>query len=350
MTTETRTRPVLRSRGERISARIEGRTVSVAAVLTGVILVLGVVGLMIGDYGLSPVQVIRALAGDGDGLAIYFVQQQRAPRVVVALLVGASLGVSGGIVQQLSGNPLGSPDIVGFTTGAATGALFAITILGLGSDSTGPAAIVGGLLVAVLIGGLARRDGAISGTRLVLVGIGVAAVLQAVNSLLVVRADLSAAQDAAQWLAGSLNATTWSDAARLGAVMVPVLVVVSRLARTVPVLTLGDDVAVALGVRVEAVRLTLVVAAVLLVAVATGVAGPIAFVALAAPQLARRLTRTAGGGLATAALMGGLLVLASDLVAQRLFAPTQLPVGVVSGSLGGVYLIWLLTRDRRTLL
>ncbi|MFT4228635.1 iron chelate uptake ABC transporter family permease subunit, partial [Micropruina sp.] len=114
------------------------------------------------------------------------------------------------------------------------------------------------------------------------------------------------------------------------------------LARPLGALVLGDDLAAALGVRVERSRTLLVVVGVALVAVATATAGPIGFIALAAPQIARRLTRTSGVGFGAAALVGGALVLASDLVAQRLFAPTQLAVGVVTGVLGGGYLIWLL--------
>lgn len=334
-----------------IAWRFERRVPIVAAVLGAVIVVLAVIAMMIGDYGLSPRQVVAALFGDGsDRLAEYFVREMRAPRVVCALLVGACLGVSGAIIQQVSDNPLGSPDIVGFTVGAATGALVQITLFGGGPDATAAAALVGGLVTAVVVGALAwrgGRHGGIPGVRLVLVGIGVAAVLQAVNSLLVVRADLSAAQDAAHWLAGSFNAATWADVARLTVVVVLVAPAVVALARTLPVLALGDDAARGVGVRVERARLGLVLAAVALVAAATATAGPIAFIALAAPQLARRLTRTTGSGLASAALMGAALTLASDVAAQRLFAPTQLPVGVVSGSLGGLYLIWLLTREKR---
>ncbi len=334
-----------------VAWRLEPRLLVVAAALVLVGLTLSVAGMMIGDYGLSSREVLSAWVGDGaNPLAEYFVRELRAPRVMCALLVGAALGVSGAIIQQVSDNPLGSPDIVGFTVGAATGALLQITILGGGADATAAAALVGGLAVAVVVGALAwqgGRHGGIPGLRLVLVGIGVAAVLQAVNTLLVVRADLSAAQDAAHWLAGSFNATTWRDVARLGVLLALVTPAVVALARTLPILALGDDAARGVGVRVERARLGLVFCGVLLVAAATATAGPIAFIALAAPQLARRLTRTAGSGLASAALMGAVLTLASDVVAQRLFAPTQLPVGVVSGSLGGVYLIWLLTREKR---
>lgn len=319
------------------------------SVLALAILGLAVGGLLIGDYPMAPWQAVASLfGGGGDPLAQYFVQEQRAPRVAAAVLVGAALGGSGAIFQSISANPLGSPDVIGFTTGAATGALLQIVVLDAGPGAIALGAVLGGFGTAFVVYLLAWRRG-LAGFRLVLVGVGVAAVLQGVNALLIVRASLTAAQTAAQWLAGSFNATTWNETLVVlvaVAVLVPLALL---LARPLGALVMGDELATGLGVRTERTRLLLVLVGVALVALAVAAAGPIAFVALAAPQLARRLTRTSGIGMGTAALMGGLLVLVSDIVAQRLFAPTQLPVGVVTGSLGGAYLIWLLAREwRRT--
>lgn len=330
-----------------VSLRIHRRSLGVSVVLVGVLLALSVAGLLIGDYALSVPQSLQALVGRGpDPLAAYFVQEQRAPRVVCAVLVGAALAVSGSIFQSLSGNPLGSPDLIGFTAGAATGALLQIIVFGGGTTAVSMAALVGGFVTAALIYLLAWRDG-LTGYRLVLVGIGIAAMLSAVNSLLVVRASLTAAQTAAQWLAGSFNAASWSDVAVVGGALVLLLPGAVGLSRQLAMMTMGDDLAHGLGIRVERARLGLIVIAVALVAMATAVCGPIAFIALAAPQLARRVTRSTTACLGPAALMGGALVLASDLIAQRLFAPTQLAVGIVSGALGGIYLVWLLAVEYR---
>ncbi|MFT3860228.1 FecCD family ABC transporter permease [Micropruina sp.] len=326
---------------------IERRTLLVAAAVLVAIVLLALAGLLIGDYPLSPGQVLQALGGAGsDPLATFFVRGQRLPRVLAAVLVGAALASSGAIFQALSGNPLGSPDIIGFTTGSATGALIAIVLLGAGPVETAAGALAGGAVTAAAVYALAWRRG-LTGGRLVLVGIGVAAALQGLNGLLVVGASLSAAQSAAQWLAGSFNATGWAEVWLLVAALAALLPAAGLLARPLGVLVLGDQLAAGLGVRVERVRTLLVVVGVVLVAVATAAAGPIAFVALAAPQIARRLTRTAGVGIGAAMLVGAALVLAADLVAQRLFAPTQLAVGVVTGSLGGAYLVWLLARQAR---
>jgi iron complex transport system permease protein len=345
-----RTRPrhlVLRTRrGAR--ARIERRTAVVCLVLAVLTLAAAVVGLTVGDYPLSAADVVRGLFVPlDDPFAVVTLRDLRIPRVLGAVLVGAALGASGAILQSISGNPLGSPDVVGFTTGAATGALVQIIILGAGPDAVALGAVGGGLAAAGLMYALAYRDGA-SGYRLVLVGIGLAAMLQALNTWLIVRADLNAAQVGAQWLAGTLNAVTWGEVVTILAVVAVLLPLTMLTAgRDLSVLTLGDPVAIALGLPAERARRRLVLASLLLVAVATAITGPIAFVALAAPQLARRLTRTATPGMGAAALMGALLVLVSDIVAQRVFAPTQLPVGVVTGSLGGCYLIWLLSREWR---
>ncbi|WP_150461163.1 FecCD family ABC transporter permease [Nesterenkonia ebinurensis] len=338
---------VLRARGW--SLVYERRTLLVGVAMLLVCAALSVAGLLFGDYPLTVSEVIGYLLGDTtDQLAGFFVREQRLPRVLLAVLVGAALGISGQIFQALSQNPLGSPDIIGFTTGSATGAVVQIIIFDTGPAGAAAGALLGGLTTALVIYLLAYRSG-VSGLRLVLVGIGIGLMLGALNTLLVARAALTTAQTAAQWLAGSLNATTWHQVLLVVAALALLMPGVLLRARVLTVMNLGDDTAAGLGVRVERQRLILVVCGVALVAVATAACGPIAFIALAAPQLARRLTRSNQAGFLPAALMGACLVLGSDILAQRLFAPTQLAVGVVSGTLGGLYLICLLALERRKL-
>lgn len=327
--------------------RVERRSLLVGAILTAIMATAAVFIMTLGDYLLSPADVVRAVIGThSNPLAIYFVQELRAPRVVLAILVGAALGMSGCIFQQLTANPLGSPDITGFTTGAAAGALLQIIVFNGGPAAIALAAIIGGFATGALVYGLSAGAG-MSGTRFVLVGIGIAAVLQGINQLLIVKASLSAAQTAQQWLVGSFNATTWGETTTFAiaiAVLSPLALV---LARSLSIMMTGAEMAVGLGVPVGRRRLQLIAMGVILVAISVAAAGPIAFVALAAPQLARTLSRTSGVGLGLAALMGATLVLLSDAIAQRLFAPTQLPVGVVTGAVGGVYLVWLLAMEWR---
>jgi len=331
----------------RFSVRFRIRTAAVLAAALLAISTAAAYALVLGELDLSVPQVLTALVGRAeDPLTAYFVTDVRLPRVVTAAIVGAALGVAGATFQTVTGNPLGSPDVIGFTTGAATGALVQIIVLESDPVTIALGALLGGLGTAVLVWWLTRATG-LTGQRLVLVGIGVGAGLAALNTLLVARASLVAAQTAAQWLAGSLNAVLWPRTA-VTAVAVTVLIVpLVVLARPLAMLALSEDVARGAGVEVQRVRTVVVLAAVGLVAVATAATGPIAFVALAAPQVARRLTGAATPGLASPALTGALLVLASDLVAQHLFSPTQLAVGVVTGAVGGVYLVGLLATQWR---
>ena len=333
------------------SVRIHRR--SAAVVIIGLLLLIGlsIYSLTLGDYGLSAGDSFRRLLGDGgprdDFLGVYFVQSVRLPRMLAAVAVGCALGISGRIFQTISGNPLGSPDIVGLSTGCATGALIAIIVLGSSPAVTGLGALVGGLVSGAAI--LACAGGMrVTGMRVVLVGIGCSAALRAINSLLIVKAPLEAAQRAQLWSAGSFSGVTF---ARLTLLLIVLGVVACAcVAAAVPLglVAMGDDVATGLGVRVRRIRLLSIVVAILLVACATAVAGPVAFVALSAPHIAHRLCGGGGVGFASSALVGALLVLTSDVCAQRLIAPAELPVGVVTGVVGGLYLLWLLIREVRS--
>ncbi|MFD2474607.1 FecCD family ABC transporter permease [Amycolatopsis silviterrae] len=331
----------------RISLRVHRRTAWVAAAL--VVLCLGIVlaSLLSGQYAISLPDVFRALGGHGTLQQRYFVNDVRLPRVLVALLVGAALAVSGAIFQSLSANPLGSPDIVGFNSGASAGALVCLVLL---RDSsllgTGIGAVAGGGVVAVLVYLLAYRGG-VSGYRLILVGVGINALLGAGIAYLLSRADLNDSLNAQIWLVGSLNGRGWDQVRLLAVVLVFVLPLAFALSRALLTLEIGEEPAIALGLAVGRVRRWAIVVSVVLSAAAIICAGPISFVALAAPQAARRLARSAGPSLVISALMGAALLALADLLAQRLIAGTQLPVGVATLVLGGLYLGWLLAGEVR---
>jgi iron complex transport system permease protein len=337
---------VLRSPRGTLSLRLDRRAALVGAGLLLVALAAGVVLVGTGDYDIAPPDVLRTLAGHGTAGQDFVVRQLRLPRVVVALLVGAALGMAGAAFQTVSRNPLGSPDVIGFGQGSAAGALLVIVVLHGSSLEVSAGAVGGGLLTGLGVYALSWRGG-VQGYRLVLVGIGGSAVLAAVNSYLLVKANFVDAARAVIWISGSLDGRDWAQVRPLlgaCAVLMPVLLLQARDLR---ITEMGDDAARALGVRVERVRLVTVLAAVLLTAAATAAAGPIAFVALTAPQLARRLTRTPGVSLIPSALMGAALLVLADLAAQRAFGAGQVPVGVATGVLGGGYLLWLLIEERR---
>lgn len=335
--------PGLVLRTGRVSLRLHTRSAVVVAVLLVLGAAVAVASLGSGDYPIAAADVVRTLLGAGTPATELIVLELRLPRLVTALAVGTALGASGAVFQSVTRNPLGSPDIVGVTTGASTGALVSIITLGAGLTGQAAGAMVGGLLSATVVYLLARRGGAHS-YRLVIVGIGVQALLMSTNTYLLVRANINDAQRAALWLAGNLNARGWGHAALAAVAVALLLPVVLVLGPRTRMLELGDDMARALGVGVESARLGLIAAGVGLAAAAAAAAGPIAFVALAAPQIARRLTRATGPGVLPAAAMGALLLVASDLIGQRALPGTQVPVGLVTSCLGGGYLVWLLAR------
>lgn len=324
-----------------VSQVVHRRELVVVGILLAVIVLVGAFALTQGEYRIPLEKLVAALTGNGSESVLRIVLDWRLPRVVVAIVGGIALGLSGAIFQSITRNPLGSPDIIGFNSGAFTGALIVTLVIGGNYAAMVSGALIGGLATALLVYVLAWSRG-VQGFRLIVIGIAISAVLNAFNDYLQLRADLNAAIVAASWGMGSLADLGWSDVVPVTiatAVLVPLL---ALLARRLGMLELGDDIAKSLGIPVERTRLLLLVIGVALTATVTAVAGPIIFVALAAPQLARRLTKSAGISLLPSAAMGAALLLVSDVVAQRIIAPAALPVGAVTVTLGGVYLIVLL--------
>ncbi|MEU5367140.1 iron chelate uptake ABC transporter family permease subunit [Streptomyces sp. NPDC005925] len=341
----TRTRRVVRTPGG-LSVRVDVRALTAAGLLLVAALAAGVVLIGTGDYPIGAADVLRTLAGQGDAGQELVVNALRLPRVLVGLLVGASLGLGGALFQSISRNPLGSPDVLGLGQGATAGALVVIVLFSGSAAEVTLGALLGGLATGFAIYLLAWKQG-VHGYRLVLVGIGVSAIVTAVNGYLLTKADLVDAVRAVVWMTGSLNGRGWEQVWPLLALCAVLVPLVLANARGLRMTEMGDDISYALGVRVERVRALLMVAAVLLTASATAAAGPVAFVALTAPQLARRLTRSPGPNLLPAMCMGAALLVTADLASQRAFGADQLPVGVVTGVLGGLYLLWLLVTERR---
>ncbi|GGZ65013.1 ABC transporter permease [Streptomyces subrutilus] len=337
---------VVRGGRSGLSLRFHGRTLLVTVALAAILLAVMLVSLTTGDFTLSVPEVLGALTGNGSGGADFIVNTLRMPRLVTALCVGAALSVSGAVLQSLTRNPLGSPDIIGFTNGSATGALIVIVTLHGSMTQIVLGALIGGLGTALAVYLLVFRGG-VQGFRLVVMGIGVSALLLAVNSYLITRASWQEALEAQSWLIGSLGNRTWDHAAAVGAAVAVLLPFAFLLGRRLTMVEMGDDTATALGVNVARTRTALLIVSVALAAFATAVTGPIFFIALAAPQLSRKLIRSSGSGLVPAALMGAVLLAVSDLAVQRLFSPALLPVGTATGTIGGLYLIWLLVSESR---
>ena len=340
-----RTTRVMRSPGG-LSVRLDVRAAVVVAVLLLAALAASVLLIGTGDFPISAGDVLKTLAGNGNAGQEFIVRELRLPRVLVGLLVGASLGLGGALFQAVTRNPLGRPDVLGLGQGATAGALVMIVLFSGSAAQVTLGALVGGLATGLAIYLLAWKQG-VHGYRLVLVGIGVSAIVTAINGYLLTVSDIVDAARAVVWMTGSLSGRDWDQVWPLLALCAVLVPLVLANARGLRLMEMGDDVSNALGVRVERVRALLMVAAVLLTATATAAAGPVSFVALTAPQLARRLTRSPGPNLLSSLCMGAALLVTADWASQRIFGADQLPVGVVTGVLGGGYLLWLLVTERR---
>lgn len=323
----------------------------VTVALALVTLALMALALTIGDYPLPVSDVVRSLfspfTGQVEQANDFIVLGVRLPRAVTGLLAGAAFGLSGVIFQTVLRNPLASPDIVGITTGASTAAVIAIIMFHLSGIAVAASATGGAVAISVLIYGLSWRGG-VTPYRLVLVGIGMAAIAAAVTSYTFTRARLAEVQQAMAWLTGSLNGATFEQ---LGALALGLLVLAPLcflLYRPLASLELGDDAARALGTRIEITRLGTLLVAVVLASFATATVGPLAFVAFASGPVAKRLLGPAGNALLPSALVGAAVTIGADLIAQHALGGTQLPAGVVTGAIGALFLIYLLAAANRS--
>lgn len=338
-----------RSRRLRLSMRVELRTLALLGVVVALVLAVAVWTMTLGEFPVPFPDVVTTALGLGDGEYDFVVRTLRLPRTLAAVGVGVALAASGAIFQALVRNPLVAPDIIGVNAGASLAAV-AVIVTGGASGLVPVAALVGALAATAAVYGLTWRKG-ICGNRLVLVGIGVNAVLAALTTLLIVRYPIEQVSSAVLWLTGTLYARGWDHVAAIAvglAVLVPAALALMPQLRA---LQLGDDPARALGARAEPARTALLVVGAALAASAVAVAGPVGFVALMTPHVARMLAGPLTGGvLLLAGGLGALLVLVSDLIAQHAFSPISLPVGVVTAAVGAPYFMYLLYRSNRRVL
>jgi iron complex transport system permease protein len=333
-------------RGKRYSLLAEKRTGLVLIALAAITAFAFILSAGIGSMRIAPFDVLQALIGQGQDVHATIIGQFRLPRMVLSLLVGASLAVAGAILQGMIRNPLASPDLVGITNGASAAAVTFITLTAgkYGVRWLPLWAIAGGTGAAFLIYMLAWKRG-VSPLRLVLIGIGLSSALSAITSVMLIASPLIVANQAMTWLTGSVYGAAWSSVRTLlpwTAVCLPLAFV---LARQVNIQELGDDIAVGLGSRVQQQRFLLLALSVALAGSAVAMAGGIAFVGLMAPHLARRLVGPSFGSvLPTAALLGGLLVLLADLAGRTAFAPIEVPAGVFTAAIGAPFFIYLLRK------
>lgn len=327
-----------------VSFRMRRRVTGLVLGALALALAMGAWSLTLGSYPLSLPEVYQVLTGAGSGAARFIILDLRLPRVLVALAVGAMLAMAGAIFQGIVRNPLVAPDIIGVNSGAAVAAVLWI-VMKRPAGYVPAAAFAGALLAAAVIYALTWR-GRISGSRLILVGIGVNAVLTAATTFLLTRAEIHDASRAMLWMTGSVYASDWSDVRVLAASLAVLAPVGAALMWSLRVLQLGDVTAQSLGMRVERTRLALIVAGCALSGIAVSIAGPIGFVALMSPHFARMLAGPMSGGVfVLTGLVGGLLVLGSDLIGQHALG-VSMPAGVITSALGAPYFLYLLYRTQ----
>ncbi|MFZ5851266.1 MAG: FecCD family ABC transporter permease [Actinomycetota bacterium] len=344
--------------GGRIQVMLRRRTVPLILALVALVVGLALLGTALGTVALAPAEVLSGLLGSASRTVTLTVQQFRLPRTVVAVEAGMALGLAGSLTQAVTRNPLASPDVLGVTSGASAGAVAVLLAAGGAYVGyAGPAAelsrlgvplgaLAGALLSAALVLTLsARRIGGIPEMqRVVLVGILANAVFLALVQWGLTVGDVDQAAKAAVYLTGSLNGRGWEQTLALTASLAVLLPAALAFRRPLDVLALGEEAAVTLGVSLRRVRLALFAVAFSLVGVAVAAVGPVSYVALLAPQVARRLTGTAGTALLAPALVGAALLLAADLVARFVIPGTELPAGAVTALVGAPLLLALVLR------
>ena len=322
-----------------------------------VLLVLGLVTLMAivlnvgqGEYPIPPLDIVKTLLGLPTANPDYpfIINTLRLPRTLVAFAAGVALGISGTILQGLTRNPLADPGIIGIDAGAGLTAVIVIVFFPNVPLFVLPlSAFAGALTVAILIYLMAWDQGS-SPLRLILLGVGLAAALNALTALIITFGQINSVTQALSWLAGSVYGRSWEH---LGA-MLPWLTVFVPLslvmAAPLNALSLGDDIAKGLGTRVEWQRGLLLLSSAAMAGAAVAVAGTLGFVGLMAPHLGRQLVGpTHEGLLPTATLIGGVIVVLSDWLGRVLFAPIEFPCGVITAAIGTPYFLYLLIRNRK---
>ncbi|MEH7374866.1 FecCD family ABC transporter permease [Neobacillus drentensis] len=306
-----------------------------------------------GEMKINPFTVIKVLFGGGPEMEKLIITSFRLPRIIVALMVGISLAIAGGILQGMIRNPLASPDVLGITGGAAAAV---VSFLAIFSDKNHSltvsiawlplAAFIGATVIGFLVYFLAWKNG-VSPIRLVLIGIGISTLMQAITTLTMVMGPIYQASQANIWITGTVYGSNWSNVAILVPWTVVFVIIAWAVARTINLQELGDEVATGLGGKVQKQRFLLLMISTALIGGSVAFAGGIGFVGLMAPHMARRLVGSSFGALLPAsALIGGILVMIADLIGRTMFSPLEVPAGVFTAGIGAPYFIYLLFKTR----
>ncbi|MBD2448912.1 iron ABC transporter permease [Nostoc sp. FACHB-152] len=337
-------------RNPTLSFRIDKRVLLMLLCFAGVIVVAMVMNIGRGEYPISSLDIVKTVLGidTGNRDHAFVIYNLRLPRTLVAFMVGMALAISGTIFQGITRNPLADPGIIGINAGASLAAVAVIILFPSAPIYTLPlSAFAGALLMATLIYLLAWNNGS-SPVLFILMGLGLSAIASAFTSLLITFGEIYSVTDALVWLAGSIYGRTWDQVLSLLPWLIVFMPIALILARHLNTLNLGDDVAKGLGTNVEWLRGLLVLVGVALAGASVATAGMIGFVGLIAPHIGRQLVGSNHEGLIpTAALLGGFIVVVADLLGRILFAPIEIPCGVVTAAVGAPYFLYLLISNRK---
>lgn len=337
----------------KVSILIDRKASFVMLCLLLVTMVVFIISTGLGDMKINPVTVVSVFFGGGTEMEKLVVQSFRLPRIIVALVVGMSLAVTGGILQGMIRNPLASPDVLGITGGASTAVVLFLAIFSNDSNALTVsiqwmplAAFIGSAVAGVLVYIFAWKNG-VSPVRLVLIGIGLSALFQALTTMMMLLGPIYRASQANIWITGTVHGSTWTNVFTIVPWALTLMLVAFFMARKVNVLGLGDDVATSVGTSVQKLRFMLLLISTALIGSSVAFAGGIGFVGLMAPHMARRLVGSVYGALLpVSALIGAILVMMADLIGRTMFSPLEIPAGVFTAGIGAPYFIYLLFKTR----
>lgn len=321
------------------------RYIAITSLLACIALLLCGTMLMLGNTIYPVRDVVRVLLGhDVDG-ANFAIGTIRLPRMLAGAFAGFAFGVGGYVFQTMLRNPLANPNVIGITAGSSAAAVFCIVVLQASNTVISIASVIGGLATVLIIYVLAK-GASFSIGRLILIGIGIQAMLNAFISYLMLLANTHDIPTALRWLSGSLNGMKLESTYPLIIAVIIMTPLLLYFSKRLSMLELGEQAATSLGVDTNRTRIVLIVGAVIILALATATTGPIAFVAFLAGPIAQRLVGSNFSNVLPAGLIGIILVLAADLIGQFAFS-VRYPVGVITGIIGAPYLIYLLIRINR---
>ena len=318
------------------------RNTLVNTALLGLLVLATIISLATGTVQVSLFDTLSALAGHADPMTDFVINELRLSRVIAGLLSGAALAMAGCLMQTLARNRLATPGIIGIDNAATAFAVASVVGVGL-SLAPSAMALAGAAAATAIAFGLAGANGT-RGYRFIVAGIGIGAIAGAVTQVMLSRVAIDAANAAYPWTVGSLNARSGQSVLVLGMGLAAGYLVLMSLSRALNTLQFTDAVAIALGTRLKATRIIGLGLSVMLTGLAVSVCGPVGLIALLAPELARALCRPGKVPLTAAALAGASFMLVADLLGRTLFAPLEIPVGIITAIVGSPYLLWILLR------